>query len=117
MGTAKMQREQKALESIMPYELRIVFDETDIKKTWEYLHLTFRFNIEKWEALYYQRLRESPRGLSKMEVFARFGRDHFEKAINHILYRDNLHSDTWFNLLKFIVKDKLKEKKKESRYR
>lgn len=87
MGTAKTQREQKRLESIMPYELRAVFDETDIEKTWQYLYTTFHFNIVKWKAIYEVELENSPRGLTKMEVFARFGKQHFEKAIEYILVR------------------------------
>lgn len=121
MGTAKMQRDERRkaeeLRSIMPNELREVFEEEDIEKTWEYLYLTFHLNTKNWKEHYQNYLQESPRGLTKMEVFARFGRANFEKAIDHILCRNKMYSDTWFNLMKFIVKDKLKEKRKESRYK
>lgn len=121
MGTAKTQREERRkaeeLRSIMPSELREVFEEEDIERTWEYLHSTFHFNISKWKEEYKNYLLQSPRGISKMEAFARFGRTNFQKAIDYILKRNLDYSETWFNLMKFIVKDKLKEKRKESRFK
>lgn len=113
MGTANMQREQKRLETIMPYELRAVFDEQDIEKTWTYLYDTFHFNIKKWKELYAIELENSPRVLTKMEVFARFGKANFERVLEHILVRQ-AHSQTWFRLMQYIVRDKLREKKKEA---
>jgi hypothetical protein len=115
MGMAKMQREQKRLETIMPYELRAVFDEQDIEKTWTYLYDTFHFNIKKWKERYAIELENSPRVLTKMEVFARFGKANFERAIEHILVRE-AHSHTWFRLMQYIVKEKLTEKKKEANH-
>ena len=121
MGTAKMQREERRkteeLRSIMPVELREAFEEEDIERTWEYLYKTFHFNISKWKVEYKAYLMESPRGITQMEAFARFGRANFQKPIDFILKRNLDYSETWFNLMKFIVKDKLKEKRKESRFR
>ncbi len=110
---ARMKREEKKLESIMPYELRAVFDEQDIEKTWIYLYDTFHFNTKRWKELYAIELENSPRVLTKMEVFARFGKTNFERALEHILVRQ-AHSQTWFRLMQYIVSDKLKEKKKEA---
>jgi len=62
--------------------------------------------------LYAIELENSPRVLTKMEVFARFGKANFERVLEHILVRE-AHSQTWFRLMQYIVRDKLREKEKK----
>jgi len=43
----ELEAERKRLESILPVELRHVFEESDIDLTWDFLHKVFHLNIEK----------------------------------------------------------------------
>ena len=117
MGQAARRRAKEHEESIMPLEIRQVFDETDIEKTWDYLHTTFRLNKAKWKADFEEEFRKSSRQYSKEELFIRFGKQHFEEPICILIYRKAFHSNTWMDLIKYIVRDKIMEKKREAEER
>lgn len=98
--------------SIIPEDVAAVFDEVDIEKTWDYLEKIFRLNKKKWKPAFEEMLLKSTREYSKVELFVRFGKKNFEPAINTLLFRGD-HYPTWINLVRFIVKDKIKEAEQE----
>ena len=117
--SARRRREYEAervrLESIMPVELRQLFDEDDIELTWAFLHKVFHLNVEKWKQVFESEYMKASREFSRTEIFARFGRKHFEPSLRILLYRDN-DDETWFIILQHIVRKKLAERKRESRF-
>jgi hypothetical protein len=112
MGNALRRRNDAELVSVIPEDIRIVFDEGDIELTWDYLEKVFHFNKKVWKPIFEEKYLRSTRELTKMEIFVRFGREHFEQAINVILGRVEGHP-TWLKLIRYIVRDKIREKQKE----
>jgi hypothetical protein len=106
--------QRRTPESLIPKDIREVFDETDIEKVWEYLRVTFHLNAGRWKQAFEKEYRQSSRSMTKMEVFVRFGQKHWLKAFNIILARQELHP-TWIDLLRYIVRDKIEAKQTESR--
>ncbi len=100
------------LVSVIPQDISLVFDEGDIERVWNYLEKVFHFNKKVWKPIFEERYIRSSRELTKMEIFVRFGRDNFEPSINVILGRAEGHP-TWLKLIRYIVRDKIKEKQKE----
>lgn len=100
------------LISAMPEDVRLVFDEGDIRLVWDYLEETFKVNVKMWRQQFEDEFRTSSREFSKEELFVRFGLAHFEKPLNYLLYRSEGHQ-TWIGLIRFIVKEKIAEKQKE----
>ena len=117
--SARRRREYEAervrLESIMPVELRHVFDEDDIDLTWDFLRKVFHLNVDKWKPVFEDEYMKSSREFSRTEIFARFGRKYFERSLKIILFRDE-HDETWFIILQHIVRKKLADRKRESRF-
>lgn len=105
--------QRRTPDSLIPKDVREVFDETDIDKVWTYLKDTFHLNVSRWKQAFEREYRQSSRSMSKMEVFVRFGQKHWLKAFNVILAREELHP-TWIDLLRYIVKDKIEAKHRES---
>jgi hypothetical protein len=105
--------QRRTPESLIPKDVREVFDETDIDKVWAYLRETFHLNVSRWQRVFEQEYRQSSRNMTKMEVFVRFGQRHWLKAFNIILAREELHP-TWIDLLRYIVKEKIEAKRRES---
>jgi hypothetical protein len=104
MGYARNSRGEP--ESIIPEDVRRSFDETDIKKTWDYLAKMFHLNVKFWKADFERKFNVSSREINKMEFFVRYGKENFEPALNVILGR-NVYHQTWMNLIRFVVKDKI----------
>ena len=98
--------------SVVPRDIAEVFEETDMEKVWDYLEKTFHVNKKKWKANFDGEFRKSTRDVTRIELFARFGRKHFEPALNKLLCREERHP-TWFLLLRFIVVDKIKRVEEE----
>ena len=113
MGRA-MERRHRGEGSIIPDDVKAVFDELDIEKTWDYLEKTFRLNKAKWKGLFEEHYSTSSREFSKMELFVRFGKQHLEEPICRLLFRDPNYSHTWFGLIRYIVKEKIAEREKEA---
>jgi hypothetical protein len=95
---------------IIPNDIKAVFNEVDIEKTWDYLEKTFRLNKTKWKRLFEEE-KLLPSNLSKGERFIIFGKRHLEEPICKLLFRDVGKSQTWIGLIRYIVKDKIAEKK------
>lgn len=100
--------------SLMPKEVEAVFEETDIERTWNYLHDNFKLNKKDWKKRFEEEFTVSSREFSKMELFVRFGKEHFESAICVLLNRDPYYSHTWIKLITYMVRDKVEEKRKEA---
>ena len=83
---------------IVPNDIKAVFDELDIEKTWDYLEKTFRLNKIKWKRLFEEE-RLLPSNLSKGERFIIFGKRHLEEPICKLLFRDHGKSQTWIGLM------------------
>ena len=94
--------------SIIPREIAAVFDELDIDRTWDYLEKTFHLNKKKWKADFEQAYVKATREISKVELFVRYGREKIQPLLNQLLFRDPKHP-TWFMLIRYIVKDKIKK--------
>src|SRR6478736_8668553 len=77
MGGARFRREQdrekERLKPVTPEDISSVFDEQDIERTWQFLENVFHLNKEKWRTHFENAYAASPKELSKMESFARFG--------------------------------------------
>lgn len=116
MGRA-MERRHRGDGSIIPDDVKAVFDEVDIEKTWDYLEKTFRLNKPKWRRLFEEQYSTSSREFSKVELFVRFGKQHLEEPICKLLFRDSNYSHTWLGLIRYIVRDKIAEKEKEAAQR
>ncbi len=117
--SARRRREYEAervrLESIMPVELRQLFDEDDIELTWIFLHKVFHLNTAKWKQVFEDEFLKASREFSRTEIFARFGRKYFEPSLKRILFREE-DDETWFIILQHIVRKKLADRKRESRF-
>ena len=100
----------------MPLDLKAAFEEEDIEKTWKLLDEKFHVNVKKWKEVFEKMYQKSQRELSKMEVFARFGKQYLEEPIAKLVFRDPYYGHTWFELLKYVVRHKLNERKKEASY-
>jgi len=112
MGNALRRRNDANLVSVIPQDISLVFDESDVELVWDYLEKVFHLNKKVWRPIFEEKYLTSTRELSKMEIFVRFGRDNFQPAINVILGREELHP-TWLKLIRYVVRDKIKEKQKE----
>lgn len=109
----EIEAQEERLRSILPPELEHVFDEYNIELTWNFLEKVFHLNKPKWKAFFEEEFKKSSRDISKQELFVRFGRVYFEEPLSKIVYR-GVSSGLWFEVLKHVVKDKLKEKQRES---
>lgn len=109
----EIQAQEERVRSILPAELEHVFDEHDIELTWNFLEKVFHLNKTKWKAFFEEEFKKSSRDISKQELFVRFGRVYFEEPLSKIVYR-GVQSGLWFEVLKHVVKDKLREKQIES---
>jgi hypothetical protein len=96
--------------SIIPNDIKAVFNDVDIDKTWDYLEKTFRLNKKQWKRLFEEE-KLLPSKLSNAERFIIFGQRHLAEPICKLLFRDYLRSETWIGLIRYIVKDKIAEKK------
>jgi hypothetical protein len=112
MGNALKRRNDPNLVSVIPEDIRTVFEEPDIERVWNYMEETFHFNKKVWKPMFEEHFIRSTRELTKMEIFVRYGRDRFERAINVVLGRQEDYP-TWLKLIRYIVRDKIKEKQKE----
>lgn len=110
------EEERKRLTPVTPEDIRLVFDEMDIELTWDFMEKLFYLKKAEWRGLFEAVYAKSPRDITKMELFARFGLKHLKEPINKILFRHPDYEATWFEIQRHVVKHKLKERKKESNY-
>jgi hypothetical protein len=112
MGTAQKRRQDANLVPAIPNDIGLVFDELDIERTWDYLEKFFRLNKKWWKQDFEEHYIRSTRELTKMEIFYRYGKANFQPAFNVILARAEDYP-TWAKLIRYIVRDKIREKQKE----
>ncbi|MGC4023397.1 MAG: hypothetical protein QM734_16330 [Cyclobacteriaceae bacterium] len=99
--------------SEIPEDISKVFDEDDIEKVWQVLEKTFHVNVKVWKQNFENEFSRSTRNFSKQELFVRFGKAHLEQSLNKILARKEL-TPTFLNIARYVVRDKIREKKRES---
>jgi|GEM_PF-3361155 len=97
-------------KSIIPKDIEQFFEEADIERTWEYLHKTFKVNVKYYKPLF--EADAKTHDWNKVESFARFGKDHFEDAINKLAHRGK---HTWFLLMRYMVRHKIEAWEKKGR--
>lgn len=99
--------------SEIPEDISKVFVETDIEKVWLVLEKTFRVNIRWWKDKFEEHFRKSTHEFSKEELFVRFGKKHLEPPLNILLARKEM-TPTWLNIIRYVVRDKIREKEREA---
>jgi hypothetical protein len=112
MGWSARRRDAESV-SIIPRDIQDLFDEVDIERTWDYLEKTFKLNKKLWKAKFEDEYKVSSREFSKVELFVRFGKEHFEFSICQLIFRNPVYDHTWLKICRYIVKDKIEERKKE----
>ncbi len=104
-------RRRDGQHSVIPDDVKVIFEQADIATVFEYLEITFHVS-KKWRARYRKELEEVSRSTNPQEYFCQFIREHIEPSINKI----TLRQDTLFALIRYLLKHKLEEKKLQESY-
>lgn len=94
--------------SIIPQDLQEVFQITDVPKVFDYMEKTFHLN-KIWREVYKERLSETLKSIPDEEVFFRFVREEIEPPLRRVTQK----KDLTFNMVCYLLKDRIAELKKE----
>jgi len=97
--------------SVMPEDISRVMQLADISMVFDYLETTFHISTN-WRLLYKNELQTQPRGISELEFFCKFLKEHIEPPINKLRMRD----DTLFAMLRYLLKDRIEERRQEENF-
>jgi hypothetical protein len=96
---------------IIPGDIKSVFEINDIPKVFDVLERYFKVS-KNWRKEYEIALKNAPRSDEEQEVFAKFLKDHLDKALQHVTRRSD---SVIFSAMRFVCKDRIEEKKRENR--
>ena len=94
--------------------IRDVFEVKDIDKVWNELERRFHFNVKAWKKEFEIIASNSDRFKDLQEVFLEYGKMNIEPLLNIILKRHR--QPTWINLVTYVLKDKIAERKKQDEF-
>jgi hypothetical protein len=102
-----MERKKHPDDKVLPMDLEIIFNEEHIDLIWQYMDDNFTMNLKKWKEFFAIRC-NMQRSISRCEMFARFGVEHFQGPMNKLLFRKDNHP-TWISLIRYVVTINKKE--------
>jgi hypothetical protein len=96
---------------LIPDDLRL-FEVADIERMFSYMEETFKLS-SKWRLEFQKQLAKSPRGIPEQEYFFGFLKEHVQPSLQVITQRE----DILFAMARYLIKDRIEEKRKEEESR
>jgi hypothetical protein len=93
----------------LPKDIGEVMTESDCAKAWDYLESTLHIS-KIWRQDFEKKFLTQPRTISKQEFFIRYTRQNIDPHLSILLQRKQSPIES---LLRFLLRDRLSEKKRE----